>query len=65
MLASTARLRGRTAWAYVDVLHTDIVRVWNFPDPHRYLDSKEFKTLIVNVVDKIDVGSVAKRDRTM
>ncbi|OAX34157.1 kinase-like protein [Rhizopogon vinicolor AM-OR11-026] len=65
MLASTAEFRGRTAQAYVDVLHTDIVRVWNFLDPHRYLDSEEFKTLMMNVVDMIDVGSVAKRDRTM
>ncbi|OJA15486.1 hypothetical protein AZE42_07630 [Rhizopogon vesiculosus] len=30
-----------------------------------YLHSEEFKTLMVNVVDKMDVGSVAKRDRTM
>ncbi|OAX33767.1 hypothetical protein K503DRAFT_775253 [Rhizopogon vinicolor AM-OR11-026] len=43
----------------------DIVRVWNFSDPHRYLDSEEFKTLMMNVVDMIEVGSVAKRDRTM
>ncbi|OAX32434.1 hypothetical protein K503DRAFT_606427 [Rhizopogon vinicolor AM-OR11-026] len=34
VLASTAAFRGRTAWACTDVLHTDIVRVWNFLDPH-------------------------------
>ncbi|KAG2051806.1 hypothetical protein BDR06DRAFT_1022467 [Suillus hirtellus] len=36
------------------MLHTDIVNVWNFRDPHRYLLSPEFRKLIIKMVD---VGS--------
>ncbi|KAJ8582891.1 hypothetical protein M405DRAFT_829852 [Rhizopogon salebrosus TDB-379] len=64
-LASTAAFRGNTVGACLQVLHIDIVRVWNFSDPHDYLDSKEFKNLMVNLVDKVDVGSIANLNRNM
>ncbi|OJA09739.1 hypothetical protein AZE42_09939 [Rhizopogon vesiculosus] len=64
-LSSTAAFTNRTAWACLEVLHTDIVRVWNFPDPHHYLDSKVFKVMMVNVVDKMDVGSITKPNTTI
>ncbi|KAG2086072.1 uncharacterized protein F5147DRAFT_729548 [Suillus discolor] len=41
------------------VLHTDIVNVWNFRDPHHYLHSQEFKDLMMEMVDKIQAGSTA------
>ncbi|KAG1840869.1 hypothetical protein C8R48DRAFT_739815 [Suillus tomentosus] len=31
-------------------LHTDIVKVWNFKDPHHYLCCQEFRELMVNIV---------------
>ncbi|OAX33211.1 hypothetical protein K503DRAFT_775849 [Rhizopogon vinicolor AM-OR11-026] len=64
-LASATAFRGHTALACLEVLHTDIVRVWNFSDPHHYLDSKEFKTLMVTVVNHMDVGSIAQPNRTV
>ncbi|KAG1796082.1 uncharacterized protein HD556DRAFT_362247 [Suillus plorans] len=35
-------------------LHTDVVDVWNFHDPHRYLLSLEFRELMIKMVE---VGS--------
>ncbi|KAG0691974.1 hypothetical protein DFH29DRAFT_609380 [Suillus ampliporus] len=58
-LASSAAFKNRTTWDCLHVLHTDIVTVWNFRNPHHYLDSSEFRTLIVNMVDKLDVGPTA------
>ncbi|KAJ8597094.1 hypothetical protein M405DRAFT_804447 [Rhizopogon salebrosus TDB-379] len=63
VLASTAAFRGNTVEACLQVLHIDIVRVWNFSDPEEYLDSKEFKNLMVNLVDKVDVGSSVNPNR--
>jgi len=36
-LASTAAVKGKTVQACLEVLHTDIVRVWNFQDPHHVM----------------------------
>ncbi|OJA14802.1 hypothetical protein AZE42_04189 [Rhizopogon vesiculosus] len=64
-LASTAAFKGKTVQACLEVLHTDIIRVWNFHDPHHYLESKEFKASVVDLVDKLDVGSIANPNRNM
>lgn len=37
-LASTAAFRGKTVLACLQVLHNDIIRVWNFSDPHCVCD---------------------------
>jgi GTPase SAR1 family protein len=42
----------RSMWDCLHVLHTDIVKVWNFHDPYRYLDSPEFRTLMRNMVNQ-------------
>ncbi|OAX33210.1 hypothetical protein K503DRAFT_749010 [Rhizopogon vinicolor AM-OR11-026] len=63
-LASIATFRGRATWAFSEVLHTDILRVWDFRDPHHYLDSKEFKSIMADLVDKMDVGPIATPNRT-
>ncbi|KAG0691976.1 hypothetical protein DFH29DRAFT_609368 [Suillus ampliporus] len=47
------------------VLHTDIVAVWNFRDPHGYLDSKEFRILVVNLVDTLAVRPTANPNKTI
>ncbi|KAJ8585270.1 hypothetical protein M405DRAFT_419505 [Rhizopogon salebrosus TDB-379] len=57
--ASYIPSNSRTAQAYLHALHTDIVAVWNFNDPHCYLSSRDFRTLMVNMVDKLDVGPPA------
>ncbi|KAG2336929.1 hypothetical protein BDR05DRAFT_970748 [Suillus weaverae] len=54
VLASSTAFKNRVVQDCLNVLHTDIVAVWNFHDPHRYLHSKEFRTLIVNMVEKLD-----------
>ncbi|OAX37669.1 hypothetical protein K503DRAFT_801056 [Rhizopogon vinicolor AM-OR11-026] len=64
-LTSAAAFKGKTVQACLQVLHTDIIRVWNFHDPHRYLESKEFKASVVALVDKLDVGSIANPNRNM
>ncbi|KAG2052281.1 hypothetical protein BDR06DRAFT_1009775 [Suillus hirtellus] len=64
-LASCAAFQDRRTSDCLHVLHTDIVRVWNFHDPHGYLCSHEFRTMVVNMVDKLDVGSPINPDRTI
>ncbi|OAX35019.1 hypothetical protein K503DRAFT_858867 [Rhizopogon vinicolor AM-OR11-026] len=58
-LASTAASKGKTVQARLEALHIGIIRVWNFHDPHYYLESKEFKALVVDLADKLDVGAIA------
>ncbi|KAG2125429.1 hypothetical protein DEU56DRAFT_824995 [Suillus clintonianus] len=55
-LASCASFQDRTTLDCLRVLHVDIVAVWNFHDPNEYLESKEFKTMVVNMVDNLDIG---------
>ncbi|KAG2125449.1 hypothetical protein DEU56DRAFT_916504 [Suillus clintonianus] len=55
-LASSSTFKGHSMWDCLHVLHADIVAVWNFQDPHGYLDSPEFRTLMANMVDGLDVG---------
>ncbi|KAG1722913.1 hypothetical protein EDB19DRAFT_1954343 [Suillus lakei] len=56
-LASCAAFQDRTTWDCLRVLHTDIVAVWNFRDPHGFLYSKEFRTTMV--VGLSTVGAIA------
>lgn len=64
-LASCAAFQDRTTWDCLRVLHTDIVRVWNFHDPHGYLYSDDFRKMVVNMVDKLDIGPTTNPDRTV
>jgi len=52
-------------WDCLRVLHIDIVDVWNFRDPHKYLHSQEFRTMMMNMVDKIEVGPATNPTKTM
>ncbi|KAG2126495.1 hypothetical protein BD769DRAFT_1575674 [Suillus cothurnatus] len=45
---------------WLRVLHFDIVAVWNFSDPHGYLYSDDFRKLMVNMINKLDVGPTTK-----
>ncbi|KAG1723322.1 hypothetical protein EDB19DRAFT_1763646, partial [Suillus lakei] len=51
-------------WDCLHVLHTDIVAVWNFHDPH-FLHSQEFRELIVKMVDTLEVGPTADPTKTI
>ncbi|KAG1898888.1 uncharacterized protein F5891DRAFT_442436 [Suillus fuscotomentosus] len=55
-LASCPTFKNRKMWDCLYVLHTDIVNVWNFHDPHDYLHSLEFRKLMTTMVDNIQVG---------
>jgi hypothetical protein len=55
-LASSVPFKNRSMWDCLHVLHTDIVNVWNFQDPHDYLCAPEFRRLMTNMVDELDVG---------
>ncbi|KAG1744542.1 uncharacterized protein EDB91DRAFT_1246668 [Suillus paluster] len=59
VLASCAAFKDRTMWDCLYVLHTDIVAVWNFHDPHHYLHSPEFRKLMVNMVNELEDGPTA------
>lgn len=53
-LASSPSFPGYTIQECLEVIHTDIVSVWNFHDPSQYLGSKEFRELMINMVGTID-----------
>ncbi|KAI6142035.1 hypothetical protein EDD17DRAFT_1515937 [Pisolithus thermaeus] len=54
-LRSSPNFAGHTVWECLYVIHTDIVRVWNFQTPH--LLSKEFRELMVKMVEDLHVPS--------
>ncbi|KAG2361094.1 hypothetical protein BDR07DRAFT_1410622 [Suillus spraguei] len=61
-LASSVPFKNRSMWDCLHVLHTDIVNVWNLQDPNahtQYLCSPEFRKLMTNMVDELDVGPTA------
>ncbi|KAG1903034.1 uncharacterized protein F5891DRAFT_112946 [Suillus fuscotomentosus] len=64
-LRSCPSFKDRKMWDCLDVLHTDIVEVWNFRDPQMYLRSQEFKKLIIDMVDGTQVGPTADPDKTV
>ncbi|KAJ8581722.1 hypothetical protein M405DRAFT_831972 [Rhizopogon salebrosus TDB-379] len=62
LASCTGIFKDYTAEACLHVLHTDIIAVWNFNDPHHYLSSQNFRTLVMNTVDKLDVGPPGTSD---
>lgn len=64
-LASSVPFKNRSMWDCLHVLHTDIVNVWNFQDPHGYLCSPEFRTLMTNMVNELDVGPPTDPNKTL
>ncbi|KAI6114974.1 hypothetical protein EDD16DRAFT_1709002 [Pisolithus croceorrhizus] len=52
-LRSSPNFANHKVWECLYVIHTDIVRVWNFPTPH--LLSKEFRELMVKMVEDLHV----------
>ncbi|KIK34233.1 hypothetical protein CY34DRAFT_98380 [Suillus luteus UH-Slu-Lm8-n1] len=64
-LASSTTFKNCKTWDCLYVLHTDIVNVWNFYDPHRYLHSQEFREMIVKMVDKLEVEPTANPTKTI
>ncbi|KAG2356372.1 hypothetical protein BDR07DRAFT_1492039 [Suillus spraguei] len=64
-LGSSTTFKNRKTWDCLYVLHTDIINVWNFYDPHRYLHSQEFRKMMVKMVDGLEVGPTSNPTRTM
>jgi hypothetical protein len=52
-LVSSTNFQERSLELCLDVIHEDIITVWNLNDPHMHLRSKEFKALITNLVDNL------------
>ncbi|KAI5984651.1 hypothetical protein EDD15DRAFT_2375099 [Pisolithus albus] len=61
-LTSGANFVDHTITECLAVIHTDIVCVWNFNDPHQYLYSDEFRGLMANLAGTID-GSIPESRR--
>ncbi|KAG1887917.1 uncharacterized protein F5891DRAFT_1283179 [Suillus fuscotomentosus] len=64
-LMSCPRFRNRKMWDCLYVLHTDIVDVWNFYDPHLYLHSQEFREMMMKMIDTIQAGPTPNLKKTM
>ncbi|KAI6019018.1 hypothetical protein PISMIDRAFT_16762 [Pisolithus microcarpus 441] len=54
MLTSGANFKDHTINECLAVIHTDIVRVWDFNDPSQYLYSDEFRRLMANLTGTIN-----------
>ncbi|KAG1903029.1 uncharacterized protein F5891DRAFT_978078 [Suillus fuscotomentosus] len=65
VLGSCPLFKNRKMRDCLDVLHTDIVDVWNFRDPQKYLRSPDFKAMIINMVDGIQVELTADPTKTI
>jgi GTP-binding protein EngB required for normal cell division len=50
-LAATIKLPGSQLQTVLQHIHQDIVRIWNLQDPLELLDSSEFKTKVVSIVN--------------
>ncbi|KAF8879743.1 hypothetical protein BD779DRAFT_1788859 [Infundibulicybe gibba] len=49
-LASSLFFTGKTLKSCLDLLHRDIIAIWDFYDDNKYLQSDEFKAMIVDFV---------------
>ncbi|KAI6008058.1 hypothetical protein EDC04DRAFT_3073276 [Pisolithus marmoratus] len=52
-LGASANFPGYAMQSCLGVIHTDIVSVWNFYDPCKYLNSKEFREVMLNMVEGV------------
>ncbi|KAI6146413.1 hypothetical protein BKA82DRAFT_994155 [Pisolithus tinctorius] len=53
-LGTSASFPGHTMQDCLGVIHTDIVAVWNFYDPCQYLNSEEFRRVMMYMVERVD-----------
>ncbi|KAI5984646.1 hypothetical protein EDD15DRAFT_2533121 [Pisolithus albus] len=60
-LTSGANFVDHTITECLAVIHTDIVCVWNFNDPHQYLYSDQFRGLMANLAGTIDGSTPESR----
>ncbi|KAI5991360.1 hypothetical protein EDC04DRAFT_2911527 [Pisolithus marmoratus] len=61
-LTSSGNFKDHTITECLAVIHTDIVRVWNFNDPSQYLYSDEFRGLMAKLAGTVD-GSTPESPR--
>ncbi|KIN93099.1 hypothetical protein M404DRAFT_36403 [Pisolithus tinctorius Marx 270] len=65
-LGTSANFPGHTIQDCLRVIHNDIVAVWNFYDPCQYLNSEEFRKVMMNMVERVDApaepNSLARTD---
>ncbi|KAI6042218.1 hypothetical protein EDC04DRAFT_3108985 [Pisolithus marmoratus] len=64
VLGSSTNSPGHTMQDCLRGLHTDIVLVWNFYDPCQYLDSENFRTLMMNMVGTVDATTESTHHRS-
>ncbi|KAI6146372.1 hypothetical protein BKA82DRAFT_750493 [Pisolithus tinctorius] len=54
VMGASANFPGYTMQDCLRVIHNDIVAVWNFYDPCQYLNSEEFRKVMMNMVERAD-----------
>ncbi|KAI5999745.1 hypothetical protein F5J12DRAFT_266419 [Pisolithus orientalis] len=54
VMGASANFPGYTMQDCLRVIHNDIVAVWNFYDPCQYLNSEEFRKVMMNMVERVD-----------
>jgi len=64
-LASSPNFEGYTIWDCLYVIHSDIVSVWNFHDPHCYLSSEEFRKQVVHGVEGLHVQTASDPNKSL
>ncbi|KIK56311.1 hypothetical protein GYMLUDRAFT_823231 [Collybiopsis luxurians FD-317 M1] len=53
-LASSLHFPGKSLKQCLDRIHDDIIKVWNFNDPHELLQSPDFRILLGHMVEDLD-----------
>jgi len=64
-LASSANFPGKTMTECLDVIHTDIIAVWNFNDQHGYLNSRPCRDLMIGMVNDLVVRDRPDPNKTL
>jgi hypothetical protein len=64
-LASGTNFLGQNFKNCLEVIHVDIVTVWNFNDPYRHLLSTEFQTRMYDLVNKLANRAPPNPTRTL
>ncbi|KAJ8483085.1 hypothetical protein ONZ45_g14726 [Pleurotus djamor] len=64
-LGHSTNFPGRSLKTCLDVIHRDIIGVWNFPDPKRHLLSPEFKALMTHVANELADSAAPDPNKTV
>ncbi|KAH7912358.1 hypothetical protein BJ138DRAFT_1112393 [Hygrophoropsis aurantiaca] len=64
-LAASVDFEGQSLLDCLNVMHADIVAVWNFQDPGNYLNGEQFRKFMVEMVSNLEIPLSAESNTTL